>query len=393
MPRFTTEEHLTMMRTMTLRGGPFARRDVAFAAVLSLLGLALMVESVSSHEEWWADPDRRAAVHVGNLLPYEAVLPLFLLVTVPVLWRRAAPVAAVAASCAGLLVNYALTGTEVLRCGVVLLVGFLFAFTAGTRGSWAGLALSVALITASIAVEIAWPMALLFSAVALALWGVGRLVRARAAMSRELTERTERLRAARDERARMEVAADRARLSRELDALLQRRLAALARLAAAGQADDPARARAMFGQIEHESRATLEEMRAAVGVLRSDEARAVPQAALTGLEALIVHAKGSDAHLVVEGDPRVLPPVVELTAYRVIEQLLDALEDAPGVEVRLAFGDDALELAVSGPARRRARAALERARARAQQGEGTFVATVRGGRAEAVVSLPVLAVV
>jgi signal transduction histidine kinase len=384
---------MTMMRTMTVPGGPFARREVAFAVVLSLLGLLLMLESVSSHEEWWADPDRRAEVHVGNLLPYELVVPLFLLVTVPVLWRRVAPTAAIAASCVGLLLNYALTGTEVLRCGVVLLVGFLFAFTAGTRASWTGLALSVALIVLSIGVEIVWPMAVFCSAVALALWGVGRVVRSRTAMSRELRARTERLRAARDERARMEVAADRARLSRELDALLQRRLAALAQLAAAGRADDPDEARATFAGIERESRATLEEMRAAVGLLRSDEPRLVPQSALTGLEALLVQAKGADARLVVDGDPRVLPPVVELTAYRVVEQLLDALEDAPGVEVHVAFGDDALELTVAGPARRRARDSLDRARERTRESDGTFAATVRGGRAEAVVSLPVLAVV
>ena len=387
---------MTMMGSMTVPGGPFARRDVAFAAVLSLLGLLLMVQSVTSHDEWWADPGTRAAIHVGNLLPYGLVVPLFLLVTVPVLWRRVAPTAAVAASCAGLLVNYALTGTEVLRCGVVLLVGLLFAFTAGTRASSVGLALSVALITLSIAVEVEWQMAVFLSAVALALWGVGRVVRARTAMARELQVRTQRLRAARDERARMEVAGERARLSRELDALLQRRLAALADLAATGRTDDAHEARATFAEIERESRATLEEMRAAVGALRSDEQRLVPQAALTGLEALLVQAKGADARLVVDGDPRVLPPVVELTAYRVVEQLLDALADAPGVEVRVAFGDDALKLSVSGPAlpaRRRARGSLERARERARESDGTFAASVRGGRAEAVVSLPVLAVV
>jgi hypothetical protein len=53
------------------------------------------------------------------------------------------------------------------------------------------------------------------------------------------------------------------------------------------------------------------------------------------------------------------------------------------------FSDDALELAVSGPARRRARASIERARERARLENGTFVAKVKGGRAEAAVSLPV----
>jgi hypothetical protein len=136
-------------------------------------------------------------------------------------------------------------------------------------------------------------------------------------------------------------------------------------------------------------------MRAVVGLLRDDSAEAAtePQPTLTHLEALLVRAKGDDARLTVEGNPRVLPPAVELSAYRIAEQLLEALDDAPDVEVRVRFGDDALELAVSGPARRRAKASIERARERARLQRGTLEATVRGGRAEAEVSLPVLATV
>ena len=84
-----------------------------------------------------ADPpprpaDEQAAIHVGALLPYAFVLPLFLLVTVPVLWRRVAPLLAIAAAFAGLLLNIALVGTEVIRCGVVLPTAFLLAFAAGS---------------------------------------------------------------------------------------------------------------------------------------------------------------------------------------------------------------------------------------------------------------------
>src|SRR5215218_10640604 len=108
---------------------------------------------------------------------------------------------------------------------------------------------------------------------------------------------------------------------------------------------------------------------------------------------MLARAGGRDARLVVEGSPRVLPPAVELSAYRIVEQLLDGLDDAPDVDVRVRFGDDALEIGVSGPARRRAKASIERARERARLERGTLEATVRGGRAEAQVSLPVLAAV
>jgi hypothetical protein len=134
-------------------------------------------------------------------------------------------------------------------------------------------------------------------------------------------------------------------------------------------------------------------MRAVVGVLRDDNGAAptAPAPTLEHLEALLCRARGEGARLEVQGNPRVLPAGVELSAYRVVEQLLSVLDDADDVRVRIAFGDDALELAVAGPLRRRADAgsALERARERVELHRGTFRATTRHGRAEAVAQLPV----
>ena len=105
---------------------------------------------------------------------------------------------------------------------------------------------------------------------------------------------------------------------------------------------------------------------------------------------MIVQAKGTDAHLMVEGSPRALPAGIELSAYRIVEHLLGALDDAPGVDVRVRFGDSALEVTVAGQATRRRDigAAIERARERAQLHRGTLEATVDGGRARAVAELP-----
>src|SRR5262249_58643162 len=127
-----------------------------------------------------------------------------------------------------------------------------------------------------------------------------------------------------------------------------------------------------------------EDMRSLVGWLRDDGADAplAPQPTLTQLEALLLRAKGSDARLTVEGDPRALPAAVELSAYRIVEQLLNALDDAPDVEVVVRFADSALELAVSGPARGRADEALERAAARVAVHAGSLSTRVRAGRAE-----------
>jgi hypothetical protein len=378
----------------------FVKRDIAIASVLTALGLLLMYSNVHDH---YADPGlarTETAIYFGGLLPVWTAILLFPLVTVPLLWRRIAPVAAVGAAFAALLLNELLVGSDLVRCGVVFPTAFLFAFATGAqlerRDALIGLGLTLGLTCVDAVVEFGPLNTLVFGGLTAAMWGIGRIVRSRKRMTDELAVRTAELRAARDERARMEVATDRARISAELDELLQRRLGELARMADEGaHPPDAASAAAMLQDIEHASRRTLEEMRAVVGVLRehAPEAPTAPQPTLTHLEALLLHAKGSDARLTVEGNPRVLPPAVELSAYRIAEQLLDALEDAAGVEVRVRFGEDALELAVSGPARRRARASIERARERARLQHGTLEATFRAGRAEAAVSLPVLATV
>ncbi len=378
---------MTMLNSMKSVTGDVRRLDVAIAAALSLLGVVLMVGNIKDPEE------------AGAEISWLAV-PLFLGVTVPVAWRRAAPLGALAAMLGALLVNIALV-SGVVRCGVVLPVALLLAFSASSRLSLvpalAGLGIAVA---TSVALAFSDPvfgglvdLPFLAGLMAVA-WAIGRLVHSRGRLAEALQLRTTELRAARDERARLEVTTDRARLSGELDELLQRRLGDLARLAGEGPASgDPAATTATLQDIERESRRTLEEMRELVGVLRDDSAdtATAPQPTLTHLEALLVRAKGVEAGLTVEGNPRTLPAGVELSAYRIVEHLLAALDDSPEVDVRVHFSDDTLELAVSGPARRRAGAAIERARERALLHRGTLETSTNGGRSEAVASLPVFA--
>ena len=345
-----------MIGLMTSALERFGRRDIAIATVFSVLGMLLMYGNVR-------DPEEGAVIHVGNLLPLEFAIPLFLLVTVPLLWRRVAPLAAAAAAFAGLIVNVALLGTELIRCGVAMPTAGLLAYTAGAqlelREARAGLAFALGLVTVDYVVGFGPVVAAVFGAVIVAVWSVGRIAHSRRLLADELRERNTELREARDERARP---------------------------------SDAATATATLVDIEHASRRTLEEMRAVVGVLRDDsvDAPTAPQPTLTHLEALLIGAKGAGARLNVAGSPRALPATVELSAYRVVEHLLAALQDAPDVEVRVRFGDDALELAVSGPARRSAKAAIKRARERARLHRGTVEATVHGGRAEVVAAADAL---
>jgi signal transduction histidine kinase len=376
-----------MIDTMTSARERIGKLDVAITAVFFALAVLDGILNVN-------DDEVRMSV-VG--------VPFFAALALPLLWRRVAPLAALGATLVVLLVHFALF-TDAVRCGIVLPAMFLLVFAAGARldrdRSLLGLALALALGLAVCLTDGptgAPPELMVFvGPMTLAVWGVGRLVHSRGRMVGELETRTGELRAARDERARLEVATDRARLSAELDELLQRRLAELAQLADEGALDrDSEVAAARLAEIERASRRTLEEMRAVVGVLRSDETEApmAPQPTLTHLEAMLVRAKGAAARLSVEGNPRALPAGVELSAYRIVEYLLDALDDDSDVDVRVRFADDALELSVAGAPRRRGEEAIDRARERVRLHRGTLHATTEDGRAETVVSLPILAAV
>jgi signal transduction histidine kinase len=379
---FTRGNGEKMINDMSSVFDGVGKRDIAIAVGVSLLGLLLMWGNVT-------DPE------AGDVSPL--AIPVFLLVTLPLIWRRTAPIAALVAVSVGLLIHLALFGTDVVRCGVVVPTAMLLGFAAGSQLDGRDAKLGLFLSFVPIGIEGAYffgLFALVFMAVDAGLWYVGKVVRSRSRMAQELEVKTRELREARDTRALLEVATDRARLSGELDELLQRRLGDLASLADEGARErDPAAATATLVDIEQESRQTLEEMRAIVGVLREDDADAQrePQPTLTHLEAMLVRAKGADAHLSVEGNPRVLPPGVELSAYRVVEHLLDAMRDAREVDVHVRFADDALELSVAGPGTRPSKAAIERARERVALHHGSLRATSRGGRAEAVASIPVLA--
>jgi signal transduction histidine kinase len=381
---FTKGALHAMIASMKLPRGRIPTLDVVIAVLASAVAVVYMIDDVQEYDV--------SAVAV----------PFFVLVTLPLLWRRTAPLFAMGAALGGELLHFALFG-QVIRCGIVLPVMLVLVFSVGARldlrealtglGLGLALALTVCLTDSS---EGADPAAMTFLVpLALAIWGVGRLVHSRGRMVGELEARTKELRATRDERARLEVATDRARLSAELDELLQRRLGELASLADQGSRGDASAATATLAQIEQESRRTLDEMRAIVGVLRHDESDApvTPQPTLTHLDAMLVRAKGDGTRLTVEGNPRALPAGVELSAYRIVEQLLDALQDAPGVEVSVHFADDALELTVAGPMRRRGEEAIERARERVQLHRGTLRSSTSDGRAEAIVSLPILATV
>ena len=361
--------------------------DVALTAVLLALGSLLMVGNVLGD-----DPATRIDSHSWF------VLPVFLLAMLPVLWWRRHLVAVAAVAAAAMTAHDLLFG-HMVRCGaglpLVFVLAFLSGFTRGRRGV-AALVLTGVTSAAVLAYDTAagpelLPVALLIVAV---LFGVGRVTRSRALLAEELRGRTEDLRALRDERAALEVRGDRLHVSRQLEELLDERLARLEAAADEGAtAQDPQRARAALVAIEEDSRQALDDMRHAVGVLRGGEARLAPTPSVAQLDALLARLGG--ARLAVDGDPRVLPASLELSAYRIVEHLVAVLAGGPDapVGVRVCFRDQSLDITVSGAVQRDRgadlRQAVARARERARVHAGSLDLRLSRGQARVQARLPV----
>ena len=372
--------------------------DWLIAGALTALGVWLMVENVR-----FSDAHVTASIADGTMV-HEltshswAMVPVFALATVPVLWWRRNAIAVTGIALAAMVLHDLLFGW-VTRCGaglpLVFVLAYLGAVSLDRTRAWISLGLTTLLTAAVLVVDATTgfePFVLAFPIV-LILFGVGRAVRHRNAMNTELEARTVELQQLRDERVALEIAGDRVRLSQQLDGLLQERLGQLTTAADSGQDLDAESAKALFESIENDSRATLDGMREIVGLLRGGDVALAPAPTVAHLDALLARHTTSDSRLSVAGDPRSLPATVELSAYRIVEHLVDVLADQPDsrIEVGVRFDDDALEIRVTGPVDRSAdvKAAVARARERAKFLGGSLDVKVSRGRANAVAQLPV----
>ncbi|MGW2675170.1 sensor histidine kinase [Streptomyces sp. NPDC001436] len=158
------------------------------------------------------------------------------------------------------------------------------------------------------------------------------------------------------------VAAERARMARELHDLVAGHLSAIAlHSTAALSIDSPATSREALGVIRENSVQGLAEMRRLIGLLREEGAGqdAAPVPSLDGLAALLGRARANGAASGLDfvlddarppGPP--LPAPVELAAYRIVqESVTNALKHAAAgpVAVRLAREDGLLTVAVDSP--------------------------------------------
>jgi signal transduction histidine kinase len=159
----------------------------------------------------------------------------------------------------------------------------------------------------------------------------------------------------RDVAAREAVVGERARIARELHDVVAHSVSVMVVQAQAGPRllAEPERAKGVFESIETTGREALVELRRLLGVLRAPDQQpaTVPQPGLAALQTLVdqVRDAGMRVDLRVEGDPSQLPPGIDLSAYRIVQEALtNSLKHAgrAEAEVIVRYEPSALELEI-----------------------------------------------
>lgn len=182
-------------------------------------------------------------------------------------------------------------------------------------------------------------------------------VRSRRQLLDSALERAEQAERTREEEARRRVTEERLHIARELHDVVAHHITlvnAQAGVAHHLMRTEPDHAYQALERIRDTSRAALDELRATVGLLRYSDDPAAPREpapGLAGLDALLDSFRHSGLDVTPErtGQPGELPPITDLTAYRIIQEALTNTRKHAGLvpaRVHLDYRTDALRIAV-----------------------------------------------
>jgi len=287
--------------------------------------------------------------------------------TLPLLWRRAAPFQVF---CVIAVVAFGQWLADInVIADVSLLVAVYTVSAQEPRGrviaACVMLELGVVLAVARWAEPSLIPSFVLLTGMATAAVVLGLNVRTRRAYLATVEERAAQLERERDQQGQLAAAAERARIAREMHDIVAHNLSVMIALADGAKytaPHDPARAGDAMEQVSQTGRSALSEMRRLLGVLREDDGTALaPQPGLGDIEPLLeqVRAAGLQATLEISGAPLALGAGAELTVYRLVQEALTNTLKHAGAEahavVRLSYdaGGVDVEVVDDGPGRAR----------------------------------------
>ncbi len=187
-------------------------------------------------------------------------------------------------------------------------------------------------------------------------WLVGFALRTRTAHAEAADERAARAERDREVAARVAVAEERARIARELHDVVAHAVSVMVLQVGAVRhrmPDSDAENRTVLTNVEQVGRTALTEMRRLLGAMRHDDEQPelVPHPGLADLDGLLddVRAAGLAVRLRIHGEPVELPPGLDLSAYRIVQEgLTNTLKHAHAreAEVDVQYGPTDLRVEV-----------------------------------------------
>ncbi|MGP3933933.1 sensor histidine kinase [Nonomuraea sp. KM88] len=332
------------------------------------ISLVLLARQLSALDSRLLDGTLATALVVGSWAwetleqgkghpPTPLSMTLTVLVNAPLTWRRRAPFTVLIVS-VGASLTYHFLGYHLGLNSIGPLVAlYSVAAHASRKATGVGAVLVIAEWTHSSASQ---PGVALWSAlgqsIIVAVWAVSTGI-----VVHLLVERGRQLAEERDAAARRAVVYERVRIARELHDVVAHHMSVISVQAGLGRyvaLSDPATAHTTLGVIADASHEALAEVRRLLSILRpeapdhDDETPYTTMPGLRSLDALVerMRAAGLTIRLTVDGEPRALPPGLDLCAYRIVQESLTNVLKHAGpahVDIRLTYETDALNLRVT----------------------------------------------
>ncbi|OIJ64376.1 sensor histidine kinase [Streptomyces mangrovisoli] len=283
-------------------------------------------------------------------LPLAGILAVQAGLVLPLLWRRRRPAAAFGVVAAVFVAQWSLGAA--LHADVALFIALYGLALHGRirQLPWACAVMAGAMVLVAVRVSgvvSVWDALFFLLGTATAAFALALMVRIRRAQLAGLRDRAARLEIERDQRGRLAVAAERARVARDMHDIVGHNLSVIITLADGGAyaaAAAPERGTEALRLIGDTGRQALSELRRVLGVLREasdtpqdDGPRLSPQPGLGDIGALCegVRAAGPDLVYRTSGDVDALDSAVQLTVYRIVQEALTNTLKHAGADTRV----------------------------------------------------------
>ncbi|MFD6157764.1 sensor histidine kinase [Nocardia sp. NPDC060256] len=279
------------------------------------------------------------------------VIVLSAVASVPVLWRRRAPITTFLVVGPAITVLACLHAMPDLPYGTVVCSYTIAAYSPPVRRRTAFVTGTIGILL-SLIIPNESPDSYAYAAMSfLTAWTLGTGVRARRAQIEMLEERARRL----DEERQAALDRERLRIARDMHDIVTHSVGAMIVQAETGPlftGTDPARADATFASIAETGRVAVHQLRRSLDTLRGESADPRHQPGIETIADLVELSRrgGLAASLDENGPRRAVSDDVGVTAYRVVQEALTNTMKharATGVRVSLRWSDQLLTVQVS----------------------------------------------